>query len=55
MEQGRLAEAEPLLVRAISIQEEKLPADHPKALATRAAYADLLAATGRQESADTIE
>ena len=53
--QGLLVEAESLFERAMAIQEKKLPADHPKALATRAAYADLLRATGRQEAAAALE
>ncbi len=46
---GRLAEAEPLYVRAIDIIEKALPGDHPNFAITLDNYARLLDALDRHE------
>ncbi len=52
--QGRYAEAEPLLKRALAIVEKALGPEHPKVAKALENYATLLRDTGRSTEADTL-
>jgi len=54
VEQGKLAEAEPLYERALAIRVEKLGADHPSVAETLEAYTELLRSSGRAREADEV-
>jgi tetratricopeptide (TPR) repeat protein len=52
--QGKYAKAEPLLKRALSIDENALPADHPNMAEALEFYATLLKATNRDADAEKL-
>ncbi len=53
--QGRYAEAEPLLKRALAIREKTLGPEHPRVATTLENYAALLRKTGRTTEAAKLE
>ncbi len=54
-DQGKYAEAEPLVKRALAIQEKALGPQHPNVAQGLENYAALLRKTGRTAEADKME